>query len=60
VLQDTLAAAARHNLRVVLLPTTSDIDTADDLGRIQDQLIHLPPHVAKKTRVWLQQQLSST
>lgn len=57
VLQDTLQAAAQHNLRVALLPATSDIDTADDLSRIQDQLIHLPDHVAKRTRAWLQQQL---
>jgi hypothetical protein len=57
VLQDTLAAAAHHNLSVALLPMTRDIDTADDLSRIQDELTHLPDPVAKRTRTWLQQQL---
>jgi hypothetical protein len=62
VLQDTLAAAALLNLRVTLLPMTRDIDTADDLSRIQDELTHLPNHVAKRTRAWLkhQQQLPLT
>ncbi len=53
VLQDTLDAAAQHNLRVAMLPMTSDIDTADDLSRIQDKLDTLPHRVAKRTREWL-------
>lgn len=56
VLQDTLDAATQHNLRVAILPMTSDIDTADDLSRIQNKLSDLPELVAKRTREWLQQQ----
>lgn len=56
VLQDTLDAAARHGLRVTLLPMSCDVDTADDLSRMQDQLVQLPDHVARRTRTWLQQQ----
>jgi rSAM/selenodomain-associated transferase 1 len=54
VLQDTLAAAARRNLRVALLPSTIDIDTADDLARLRDSLAKSPPSVAARTRAWLQ------
>lgn len=56
VLQDTLDAAAKAGLRVTLLPETSDIDTAEDLARIQDTLARQESHIAKRTRAWLQHQ----
>ncbi len=58
VLHDTLGAAAKLALRVAMLPMTSDIDTADDLSRMRDQLAQLPDSVAKRTRVWLLHQLT--
>ena len=58
VLQDTLNAAARLDLRVALLPMTRDIDTADDLRGIQAELEHLPTTTAPRTRTWLQHQLT--
>jgi rSAM/selenodomain-associated transferase 1 len=60
VLQDTLAAAAQRGLRVALLPPTSDIDTANDLDKLQNQLNTLPADVARRTREWLQLQRPST
>ena len=53
VLQDTLDAATHQCLRVTLLPVTSDIDTADDLERIQSKLAQHQSDIAQRTHAWL-------
>ena len=55
VVADTLVAARHARLRVAQLPITQDIDVADDLARLRDQLQHLPAQVARHTRQWLHQ-----
>jgi uncharacterized protein len=53
--QDTLAAAQRANLHVEVLPTTTDVDTPDDLTKILQTSAQLPAQVARHTRGWLTQ-----
>ena len=53
--QNTLAAAQRANLRIELLPATTDIDTPDDLAKVLHTSAHLPAQVARHTRAWLNQ-----
>ena len=55
VVADTLAAIAKANLSVVELAMTQDIDVADDLVRLKQELHGLPGHVAQQTRKWLKQ-----
>jgi hypothetical protein len=53
VYADTLAAAARLNLRVAHLAPTTDIDTPEDIQRVLTGLDRLPAHIAPRTRGWL-------
>ncbi len=52
VLADSLAIAQELGLRVALLPTWYDVDTAAELERLRQELRHLPPVVAVATRAW--------
>ena len=52
VLADSLAIAQELGLRVALLPTWYDVDTAAELERLRQELRHLPPAVAAHTRGW--------
>jgi hypothetical protein len=54
VLADTLALADDEGLRVALLPTWYDLDTAADLRRLAAELAAAPPSVAPHTRAFLQ------
>ncbi len=53
VFADTVAAAARLNLRVAHLEATTDIDTPEDIERVLAGLDRLPAHIAPRTRDWL-------
>lgn len=52
VLADSLAIAQELGLRVALLPSWYDVDTAAELERLRQELRHLPPAVAAHTRGW--------
>ena len=52
VLQDTLAIADELNLNVHLLPTWYDVDSAEDVARLQSELA-LETAVAEHTRQFL-------
>ena len=58
--QDTRAAAQRANLRVEILPATTDVDTPDDLTKILQTSAQLPAQVARHTRGWLTQWQQAT
>lgn len=53
VLRDTLDRCAAVGLRVALLPTWYDVDTADEVARLRAELATAPPTVAPRTRAWL-------
>jgi rSAM/selenodomain-associated transferase 1 len=53
VVRDTLALAEQLGLRVTLLPTWYDVDTAAELDRLRAELRDAPPHVARHTRAFL-------
>lgn len=53
VLADTLAIAAEEGLRVELLSPWYDVDDADSLARLQDELVSAPLEVASHTRALL-------
>lgn len=53
VLADTLAIAEHMKLRVHLLPPWYDVDTADDLWRLNERLRGASPQVAPATRAFL-------
>jgi hypothetical protein len=50
---DTWVAAQRANLKLELLPKTTDVDTPDDLIKILATSASLPEQVARHTRNWL-------
>ena len=50
---DTLAIAAEEGLKTALLPRWYDIDTAEDLKRLQADLTRLPGEIAAHTRAFL-------
>ena len=50
---DTLLAAQQANLRIALLPSTTDVDTPDDLTKILEASANMPAPVAQHTRRWL-------
>ncbi|HMO59163.1 MAG TPA: TIGR04282 family arsenosugar biosynthesis glycosyltransferase [Roseiflexaceae bacterium] len=58
VLADTLALAAEMRLRVALLSPWYDVDTANDLARLQAELLEAPADVAPQTRAFLQEQFA--
>ncbi|MEI6777261.1 MAG: TIGR04282 family arsenosugar biosynthesis glycosyltransferase [Chloroflexales bacterium] len=53
VLRDTLAIARELGLRVALLPTWYDVDTAAELARLREDLRDQPPEIAAHTRRFL-------
>lgn len=53
VLRDSIAIARDAGLRVALLPEWRDIDTAEDLERLSNELEITPPDVAPHTRACL-------
>jgi hypothetical protein len=53
VLRDTLALAAELNLHVALLPTWYDVDTIQELQRLQLELRQATNGVARHTRMML-------
>lgn len=53
VLRDTLELAEQMRLRVTLLPTWYDVDTAQELAQLQTELARLPVAVASHTRARL-------
>ena len=55
VTHDILSAAQHAGLQVALLPTTTDIDTPDDVQRLLDQAHSWPDDLAPNTRQWLTQ-----
>lgn len=61
VLHDTIAIATEVGLRVVLLPTWYDVDTAAELERLRQELTTMPvdslPSPARYTRAFLETQL---
>lgn len=57
VTADTLALAAAEGLRVALLPTWYDVDDADSLARLMDELAASPEPAARHTWQFLQQLL---
>jgi glycosyltransferase A (GT-A) superfamily protein (DUF2064 family) len=54
VLRDTLAIAAELGLRVAMLPTWYDVDTAAELARLCEELRAAPPEIAMHTRGFLE------
>lgn len=50
VLRDTLALADEERLTTALTPTWYDVDTADELARLQRELTESPPEHARYTR----------
>lgn len=54
VLRDTLAIAAEESLTVALLPAWYDVDTAQELQRLQTELLGHPNCAAPATRAFLQ------
>jgi hypothetical protein len=55
VFRDTLAVTANLGLRVALLPTWYDVDTAAELARLREEVREAPPDVAPHTRRFLEQ-----
>jgi rSAM/selenodomain-associated transferase 1 len=55
VLRDTLALAKQAGLRVALLPTWYDVDTAQELERLRADLAAHDNHAAHHTRAFLSQ-----
>ena len=53
VLRDTLALAKREGLRVALVPPCYDVDTVEDLMRLQIELKQTPGEIASHTRRFL-------
>ena len=53
VVRDTLALAEQLGLKVALLPTWYDVDTAAELDRLRAELHDAPAHVARHTRAFL-------
>jgi uncharacterized protein len=53
VVRDTLALAAELGLRVALLPTWYDVDTAAELARLRAELTHSAEQTARHTRSFL-------
>lgn len=53
VLADTLAIAAQEELKVELLPLWYDVDDAESLARLQNELASTPPEVARHTKRFL-------
>jgi glycosyltransferase A (GT-A) superfamily protein (DUF2064 family) len=53
VLSDTIAAAERAGLRVSLLPTWYDVDTVQEVRRLQAELDADPTALAPRTRALL-------
>ena len=53
VARDTLAAAERLGLTSHVGPTSSDLDTAEDLDRLRAQASELPEGLARRTLAWL-------
>jgi rSAM/selenodomain-associated transferase 1 len=52
VLGDTLAAAERHGIAAHVLAPTYDIDTIEDLHRLERDLSSAPPEVGAHVRAW--------
>lgn len=57
VMADTMALAAAEGLAVELLPEWYDVDTADTLARISEELADAPADVAPHTRRFLDSHL---
>jgi glycosyltransferase A (GT-A) superfamily protein (DUF2064 family) len=55
VTADTLALAEEEEMRVELLPVWYDVDDAESLARLAEDLEKAPPHVACHTRLFLTQ-----
>jgi len=55
VVQETLALAEGLGLRTALLPTWYDVDTANELLRLQRELLAAPPEACPATRALLAQ-----
>jgi rSAM/selenodomain-associated transferase 1 len=55
VVADTLMLAAEEGLRVQLLPTWYDVDDAESLARLIDELGDAPPQLAPYTQAFLRQ-----
>jgi glycosyltransferase A (GT-A) superfamily protein (DUF2064 family) len=53
VVRDTLALAAEMGLRVALLPTWYDVDTAAELERLRTEIAGSGENVARHTRAFL-------
>lgn len=53
VLRDTLARAEAEGIRVALLPTWYDVDSQDDLRRLEAELVHASPSHVQHTREFL-------
>lgn len=53
VVRDTLALAEQLGLKVALLPTWYDVDTAAELDRLRSELRDAPTHVARHTHAFL-------
>lgn len=53
VLRDTLAIAKQEHLRVALLPSWYDVDTRDELERLQNELRACTNGTARHTRAFL-------
>lgn len=53
VAAETLTAAAQAGLRVALLPTWYDVDTVQEVARLQAELDADPTARAPRTRAWL-------
>ncbi|MSP12865.1 MAG: glycosyltransferase [Chloroflexi bacterium] len=54
VLTDSLAIAQQQNLRVSLLPTWYDVDTVQELDRLEQELVSAPHGLARYTHHCLQ------
>ena len=53
VLEETLSRAQEQGLRVASLPPWYDVDTAESLGRLEEELRTLPDTLARHTRAFL-------
>jgi hypothetical protein len=52
VLADTLRSAERDGIAAQLLAGTYDVDTIEDLQRLERDLSPAPPEVAPRMRAW--------
>jgi rSAM/selenodomain-associated transferase 1 len=57
VFSDTVAAATRSGLTARIIQPAYDVDTIEDLRRLEQDLVTAPPELAPNTRAWFESRL---